>query len=52
MIQFNKEVNELYSQSKNISKIKFSYEQLSGLPEPVQIYFKHVLKMINHTQLR
>lgn len=43
-IQFNKEVKELFSQSKNISKKTFSYEQLSGLPEPVQRYFKHVLK--------
>ena len=43
-IQFNKEVKELFSQSKNISKKTFSYEQLSGLPEPVQKYFKHVLK--------
>ncbi|HEV8084083.1 MAG TPA: DUF6544 family protein [Chitinophagaceae bacterium] len=43
-IRFNKEVKQLFSQSKNISDKTFSYEQLSGLPEPVQRYFKHVLK--------
>lgn len=42
--QFNKEVKQLFSQSKAISGKTFSYEQLSGLPEPVQHYFKHVLK--------
>ena len=42
--QFHKEVSELFSQSKNISNKIFNYEQLSGLPEPVQRYFKHVLK--------
>lgn len=43
-IKFNKQVKELFSQSKNISNQKFSYRQLEGLPEPVQRYFKHVLK--------
>ncbi len=49
-IQFKREVTELFSQSKNISDLSvkadktFSYEQISGLPEPVQRYFKHVLK--------
>ncbi len=43
-IRFNKEVKQLFSQSKNISDKTFSYEQLSGLPEPVLHYFKHVLK--------
>jgi len=42
--QFNKEVKELFSQSEYISDKRFSYEQISGLPEPVQLYFKHVLK--------
>lgn len=42
--QFNKEVKELFSQSKSISEKIFSYRQLIGLPEPVQRYFKHVLK--------
>ena len=43
-IRFNKQVKELFSQSKNISNQKFSYQQLTGLPKPVQRYFKHVLK--------
>ncbi len=43
-IKFNSQVKELFSQSKNISNKKFSYEQLEGLPEPVQRYFKHILK--------
>ena len=43
-VKFEKEVTELFSQSKNISDKTFSYDQISGLPEPVQRYFKHVLK--------
>ncbi len=43
-IQFNKEVKELFSQSKNISNHKFNYHQLADLPEPVQRYFRHTLK--------
>ncbi|MEO6219553.1 MAG: DUF6544 family protein [Ginsengibacter sp.] len=43
-IQFHKEVKDLFSQSKNISQKIFDYKQLIGLPEPVQRYFKHVLK--------
>ena len=43
-IQFNKQVKKLFSQSRNISDKKFSFQQLIGLPEPVQNYFKHVLK--------
>ncbi|MEO8771129.1 MAG: DUF6544 family protein [Ferruginibacter sp.] len=43
-IKFNRQVRELFSQSKNISNRKFSYEQLADLPAPVQQYFKHVLK--------
>jgi hypothetical protein len=43
-IQFKKEVTELFSLSKNISNKTFNYGQISGLPEPVQHYFKHVLK--------
>ena len=42
--QFKNEVEELFAQSNNISAKTFSYEQLSGLPEPVQRYFRHVLK--------
>ncbi len=43
-IQFNKEVKQLFAESKNISNIKFNYQQLEGLPLPVQNYFRHVLK--------
>ena len=43
-IQFKKEVTELFSQSGNISDKRFGYDQISDLPEPVQRYFKHVLK--------
>lgn len=43
-IQFNKEVKELFAQSQTITNQAFSYTQLLGLPEPVQRYFKHVLK--------
>lgn len=54
-IQFNKEVEELYSQSKIISNKIFCYQQLIGLPEPVQRYFKHILKegqpYISHARL-
>jgi len=42
--RFDKEVKQLFSHSKNISNNTFSSEQLSGLPEPVQRYFKLVLK--------
>ena len=44
IIRFNNEVNELFAQSKSISDKTFSYKQLDSLPEPVQRYFKHVLK--------
>jgi hypothetical protein len=43
-IRFNRQVKDLFAQSTDISKQKFSYQQLAGLPEPVQRYFKHVLK--------
>ncbi|MGY4386597.1 hypothetical protein ACVWYN_003652 [Pedobacter sp. UYP24] len=41
--QFSKEVSDLFTHSKSISEKLFSYEELSGLPVPVQRYFKHVL---------
>ena len=43
-IQYSKMVKELFSASKDISTKVFRYEQLADLPEPVQHYFKHVLK--------
>lgn len=43
-IKFNKQVTDLFAHSKNISNKEFNFEQLAILPEPVQQYFKHVLK--------
>jgi hypothetical protein len=43
-IKFNKQVKQLFAESKSISNKKFSFQQVEGLPEPVQRYFKHVLK--------
>lgn len=42
--QFNKEVKQLFSEAKSISEKTFNHNQLLDLPEPVQRYFKHVLK--------
>jgi hypothetical protein len=42
--RFNKQVAELFSQSTSSSGKSFKQEQIMGLPEPVQRYFKHVLK--------
>ena len=42
--QHNKDVSELFSLSGDISDKTFNYQQLDGLPEPVQRYFKHILK--------
>ncbi len=44
IIQFNRNVKTLFSNSKNISNKNFNYAQLDSLPEPVQRYFKYVLK--------
>jgi hypothetical protein len=53
--QFKKTVKTLLSESKPIPGQRFQPHQLSGLPEPVQRYFKHVLKIgqpyINHVGL-
>ena len=43
-VKFGREVQELFAQSKNISGQLFHKAQLDNLPEPVQRYFKHVLK--------
>lgn len=54
-IQFRKEVEELFTQSANISEKTFNDEMLLNLPAPVQRYFKHVLKneqpYINYVRL-
>lgn len=55
-IQFSNEVKTFFSQSENISSRKFSHSQLDDLPEPVQRYFKHVIKngqpYISYVRLR
>ncbi|MEO7523721.1 MAG: DUF6544 family protein, partial [Ferruginibacter sp.] len=43
-IKFDREVKELFATSKNISDQLFHKDQLDSLPEPVQRYFKHILK--------
>jgi hypothetical protein len=43
-IQFSSQVKTLFGQSKSISDQQFHKSQLTGLPAPVQRYFKHVLK--------
>lgn len=42
--QFKKEIQELFAQSKPVSNKTFHYNQLNNLPEPVQRYFRQVLK--------
>jgi len=42
--RFKKEVSKLFSQSEDISNKTFNSEELEELPEPVQRYFRHVLK--------
>jgi hypothetical protein len=42
--KFNKEVKDLFAQSKDISAKKFSQNQLIGLPKPVQRYFNLVMQ--------
>lgn len=41
---FKKQVNTLFANSKDISNQIYSIQQLENLPEPVQKYFKYVLK--------
>jgi hypothetical protein len=43
--QFEQQVKDLFGQSKSISQHKFDVRLLDGLPPPVQLYFKHVLKI-------
>lgn len=43
-VQFSKEVQELFGQSKNISGKIFQRKQITALPEPVKRYFNLVLK--------
>ena len=43
-LKFDKEVKQLFSESKNISDKVFTFKQLVGLPKPVRRYFRYVLK--------
>lgn len=43
-IEFNKQVKQLFAESKSISEQRFQKNQLDSLPEPVQRYFNHILK--------
>jgi hypothetical protein len=43
-LKFTDEVAQLFSASKNISSQKYTAKQLTGLPEPVQQYFRRVLR--------
>jgi len=55
-LKFAGQVANLFAQSGNVSDKKFRYKQIEGLPEPVQRYFKHVLKegqpYINYIRLK
>ncbi|MGY4538378.1 hypothetical protein ACVW0P_002798 [Mucilaginibacter sp. UYNi724] len=54
--EFEQEVVELFALRDSLSDQAFSYAQLVGLPEPVQAYFRHVLKegepYINYVRLK
>ena len=43
-LTFTGEVKSLFSQAGDLSGKTFSYNQVKDLPEPVQCYFKHVMK--------
>lgn len=43
-IKFNREVKELFAQSRSVTDQKFHKKLLDNLPEPVQRYFNHILK--------
>ncbi|MEO6903509.1 MAG: DUF6544 family protein [Bacteroidia bacterium] len=43
-VKFGGEVKELFAQSESISAQLFHKTQINSLPEPVQRYFKHILK--------
>lgn len=53
---FNTNVKTLFQQSDRLDKMVFHCKQLSGLPMPVQLYFRHVLKdgqpYINYARLQ
>ena len=43
-VQFTKQVESLFDSTPGFQPETFSYGQLDGLPRPVQLYFRHVLK--------
>lgn len=43
-VRFGKTVKRLFTSAKPISDKTFNYDQITGLPKPVQRYFKHVLR--------
>lgn len=53
---FNMDVKTLFQQPEPLNKMIFHPKQLSGLPMPVQLYFRHVLKdgqpYINYVRLQ
>ena len=55
-IKFNRQVKQLFAESKNISDQRFHKNQLDSLPEPVQRYFNHILKKgqpyINYARIK
>ncbi len=42
--QFNKQVKQLFSETRSLSEETYNHSQLLDLPAPVRRYFKHVLK--------
>jgi hypothetical protein len=54
--QVEKEVKTLYANSKDISVTRYSVNQITNLPEPVQRYFKYSLqesqKYISYVKLK
>lgn len=46
--QVRSEVERMFSDSEDISDRIFTYQQIEGLPEPVQRYFKYALKDGQH----
>ncbi|MEP6931151.1 MAG: DUF6544 family protein, partial [Flavobacterium sp.] len=43
-LKFKNQVKVLYANALNVSDQIYTVNQLNGLPEPVQRYFKYVLK--------
>lgn len=43
-LRFSGDVTRLVANAADVSANKFSYRQLEGLPQPVQQYFRHVLR--------